>query len=99
MEYNFEEVEPDDDVDYVSEPQLSVLHTKEGGLKVIIYLMINTADSITKVFVSPGMGKTKIVCKPSNENGVACASLKLTKLIFRFPNSQGMCTNFDFVVK
>lgn len=95
MEYHFEEVVPEEEFDFVSEPQLMVLFTKDGRLKVIVYLMINTAHSITKVIVMPG----KIICKPSYPQNIVCASQKLTKLIFTFPDSQGMNTDFQFIEK
>ncbi len=99
MEYLFEEVELEEEFSSVPGPQIVVLFTKDGGLKVVVYLMINSAHSVTKAVVAPGMGKTKIICKPSNPRGIASASIKLTKLLFTFPDSQGMCTKFAIVEK
>ncbi len=95
IEHTFEAVQPEEEFDFVSTPQILVMHTKENELKVIVYLMINTAYVITEGFAVSGLGTMKLFYRV-NSGGVVCASQKLAKIIYTFPNPQGMCTNFRF---
>lgn len=99
MEFLFKEIEPEQDIESVSSPQLLVSNMANGSLKVSVYFMCNSAHEIFEGKVSSGMGKTTLHCKLRSPSGTVTASVKLRKVEYVFPNPQGMANNFVFKAK
>ena len=96
IEFKFEEETPEYAGAIVSKPQIIVLNLDIDTAKVIVYFMTNTALSITGGYVKSAMGKVSLQYLAESPNGVYNTSIGLRKVIFTFPNTQGMAKNFKF---
>ena len=97
MEYEFEVQEPEDELEFVSTPQLLIVSTKNGHLKVIIYFMSNTALEINDGIAKSAMSKIKLQYTAVPSNDAYTASQILRKVVYTFTNPQGMASNFEFI--
>ena len=96
MQYEFEIQEPEEEMESVSSPQMLVVRTKNGQLKVTIYFMANTALEINGGVAKPAMGKVKLQYTAVTPSGAYTASQTLRKIVFTFTSPQGMASNFEF---
>lgn len=96
MKYNFEELEPEHDLQYVQAPQMLVVNTKNQTRKVFVYFMTNTALEISGGIVESAMGRVKLQYKAEKAGGACSASQTLRKVVFTFPDPQGMASSFEF---
>jgi len=96
LEYEFEVLEPEDDLENAPTPQMLVLNTKDNQLRVTIYFMANTALGITGGIAKSAMGKVKLQYTAETPSGAYTASVSLRKIVFTFTDPQGMASNFEF---
>ena len=94
IKHTFDIEEPEERYSFSPVTQFLVLHRSDGGLDVIIYLMLNTAVTITGSRVSSGMGTTVLSILYCSESGAYCASETLRKVRFGFDDPMGMATKF-----
>ena len=99
IEHTFDVEDPEERYSLTPTPQYLVLHRSDGGLDVIVYLMINTAVCITGSRVSSGMGTTTLRILYCSESGVFCASQTLRKVCFGFDDPKGMATKFKIDIQ
>ena len=96
MKYEFEVLEPEDGMVYVSSPQILTVHTKSDQVRVYIYFMANTALEINGGVVKSAMGKVKLQYRAVTPSGAYTASQTLRKIVFTFNRPKGMAPNFEF---
>ena len=94
IEHTFDIEEPEERYSLTPTSQFLVLHRSDGGMDVIVYLMLNTAVTITESRVSSGMGTTTLRILSCSESGAFCASQSLRKVRFGFDDPKGMATKF-----
>jgi hypothetical protein len=96
MEYEFSVTEVDEHMMFVASPQLRAYKNINEAWVVDILFMENSAAFISRGIAKPGMGKIVLEYEVEYPDGAAAASIKLFKVQYVFPNTEGMPTEFEF---
>ena len=96
LRYMFEVLEPETPEAMVPSPQMLVFCEGVHTVKVIVYFMANSALVITGGVARSAMGKIKLQYKAHSPSGAYNASIDLRKVMFTFPETQGMARQFEF---
>lgn len=97
LKYDFAVVDVENEISFVSEAQILVFRTKQEETRIQVYFMINTAYEITAGIAKSSLGKTRLWYVASSPSGAVTASIKVAKIQFTFPQSEGLALNFQFL--
>lgn len=97
LKYDFSVVDVENEISFVSEAQILVFRTKQEKTIIQVYFMINSAYEITAGIAKSSLGKIRLWYVASSPSGAVAASIKLAKIQFTFPQSEGLAQNFQFL--
>ena len=96
MKFTFKVLEPEEEMVFVSSPQILVFETSNGEKIVFIYFMANSGLEIIEGHVVSSLGKVKLSYSATSANDALTASVSLRKIAFIFSKSQGMANQIEF---
>ena len=96
MKFTFEVLNVEEEIAFVSSPQITVFDSIDGQRNIIIYFMANTAIEIIEGHAVSGLGKVKLFYTAASKNNVLTASNSIRKVVYKFSNPQGMANQVEF---
>lgn len=95
IECDFSLLEPEFPDAIVPTPQVLTFSLDVKTRLVYVYFMTNTAESIIDGFATSGSGALNLWYTPAKRDSV-CMSSRLNKVLYKFPDCQGMASKAVF---